>query len=140
MRQGDILKNLTTKQSNILLFVLTILFFGFGFIAMQNAKPFPKEERIYSLIQKEMPYTLEKRVGGFTIVFKDSADKVKPSNEELFRKLESIDKFWAKTHLKVLSDKALILDTNQTVAKEIKFENDKEKEFVITYFGIKETK
>ncbi|MCK9336525.1 MAG: hypothetical protein M0P43_01710 [Arcobacteraceae bacterium] len=122
------------KPNNLVFVILIVVFFGFGFFALKSALPSPKEERIYSLIQQEMPYTLEKRVGGFSIVFKNGDEKLKPSNEEVFKMVETIDKNWGKTHLKVTNNSVQILDDSQNIIKTIALETQKEKEFVISYF------
>jgi hypothetical protein len=122
------------KQNNLVFIILIAVFFGFGFFAMKKAMPLPKEDRIYSLIKQELPYTIEKRVGGFSIVFKSGDEKLKPSNEEFFKVVETIDKNWAKTHLQLTDNSVIILDDGQNKIKNITFETKKEKEFVISYF------
>lgn len=124
------------KNKNILLFALALLFFGFGIISMKNAMPSKKEERIYNQISKFLPYEIEKRVGGFTIIFKDTNEKVKPSNEEFFKKIESMDRHWAKTHLKVVANDVIILDDKKQQIQKIALQTSDEKVFVLTYFGL----
>lgn len=140
MSQKNILKSVKMKNSNILLVVLALVFFGFGMIVMQNSMPDKKEERIYNIITEYLPYVVEKRVGGFTIIFKDSDEKVKPSNEEFFAKIKSLDRFWAKTHLKLIDDEVTILDDKNQTIKTIKLQTDSEKIFMIEYFGLKGSK
>ena len=127
------------KQSTIIFIILVLAFFGFGMITLKDAMPnTKKEERIYHLLSQHFPYTIEKRLGGFTIVFKDTDEKVKPTTSEFYSKIASIDKFWGKDHLLLKSNSIAILDNNQTIINEIQFENKKEKEFVRTYFTPKE--
>lgn len=128
------------KKNNLIFITLMLIFFGFGFFALKSALPSPKEERIYSLIQKQMPYTVEKRVGGFAIVFKNGDEKLKPSNEEVFKVIETIDKNWGKTHLKVTKESVHILDDSENTIKTIAFQTQKEKEFVINYFFSTDTR
>ncbi|MCI0500657.1 MAG: hypothetical protein L0Y61_02780 [Epsilonproteobacteria bacterium] len=127
------------KQSTLIFVVLILAFFGFGIMTFKDAMPNnKKEERIYNLLSKHFPYTIEKRLGGFTIVFKDSNEKVKPTNSEFYSKIASIDKFWGKEHLLLKSNSIAVIDVNKTLIDEIKFETTKEKEFVQTYFDLKE--
>lgn len=126
------------KKSTLIFITLSLLFFGFGIMTFQDAIPKKKEERIYIAISKHFPYIIEKRLGGLTIIFKDTNEKMKPTNSEFFSKIESIDKFWAKEYLILTTDKVIILDKNKIIIDEIKFKNQKEKEFIKTYFDIKE--
>lgn len=126
------------KKSTLIFITLSLLFFGFGIMTFQDAIPKKKEERIYIAISKHFPYIIEKRLGGLTIIFKDTNEKMKPTNSEFFSKIESIDKFWAKEYLILTTNKVIILDKNKIIIDEIKFKNPKEKEFIKTYFDIKE--
>lgn len=129
------------KQSTLIFLVMVFAFFGFGIMTLKDAMPTnKKEERIYNLLSQHFPYIIEKRLGGFTIVFKDTNEKVKPTNSEFYSKIESIDKFWGKEHLLLKSNSIAVMDGNKTIINEIKFETIKEKEFVETYFELKEPK
>ena len=101
------------KKSTLIFITLSLLFFGFGIMTFQDAIPKKKEERIYIAISKHFPYIIEKRLGGLTIIFKDTNEKMKPTNSEFFSKIESIDKFWAKEYLILTTDKVIILDKNK---------------------------
>jgi hypothetical protein len=57
-------------------------------------------------------------------------------SQEFFKKIESIDKFWAKTHLQIEQNGVVIVDANKNVIKQIPFINIQEKEFVKNYFAI----
>jgi hypothetical protein len=128
------------KKSTLVFVILVIAFFGFGIMTFKNAMPNQKEERIYVLLSQHFPYIIEKRLGGFTIVFKDTNEKVKPTNGEFYSKIESIDKFWGKEHLLLKSNSIAVIEGNKTIINEIKFETTKEKEFVQTYFDLQEVK
>jgi len=126
------------RQSTLIFILLIVAFFSFGLMTFKDAMPNKKEERIYTALSQHFPYIIEKRLGGLTVVFKDTNEKVKPTNSEFFSKIESIDKFWAKEHLILKSNSVVVVDGNKTIINEIKFEKPQEKEFVKTYFDIKE--
>ena len=109
------------KKSTLIFIALSLLFFGFGMMTLQDAMPKKKEDRIYTILSKHFPYIIEKRLGGLTITFKDTDEKVKPSNAEFFSKIESIDKFWAKEYLILKADKVMVLDKNKIIIDEVKF-------------------
>ena len=119
------------------------LFIGFlfaflvmGLISMQRATPEAKEERIYKAIKVYSPYTIEKRVGGLTIVDSRSGEKEKPEAAEFFHRLDEVDKIWGKQHLRIENSDVIVMgDNNQTVVK-IFMETEKEKKFVKSFFGI----
>ncbi|MFT5835347.1 MAG: hypothetical protein ACI9RG_000236 [Sulfurimonas sp.] len=115
------------------------LLFGFlvlGILAMQRATPQHKEERIYKAIKLYSPYTLEKRIGGLTIVDKRTGTKEKPSAAEVLHRLDEVDKAWGKEHLVVKDNDVLVLgDNNQTVVK-IFIETETERAFLKSFYGI----
>ncbi|WP_373001062.1 hypothetical protein [Sulfurimonas sp.] len=115
------------------------LLFGFlvlGILSMQRATPQHKEERIYKAIKVYSPYELEKRIGGLTILNKQTGIKEKPSAAEVLHRLDELDQEWGKKHLVVKDNDVIILgDNNQTVVK-IFIESEKERAFLKTFFGI----
>lgn len=115
------------------------LLFGFlvlGILAMQRATPQHKEERIYKAIKVYSPYELEKRIGGLTIINKQTGIKEKPSAAEVLHRMDELDKEWGKSHLVVKNNDVIILgDNNQTIVK-IFIESEKEKTFLKNFFGI----
>jgi len=111
-------------------------FLVLGFVSMQRAMPEAKEERIYKEITLYSPYRVEKRMGGLTIVNKETGTKEKPSAAEFYHRLDEVQKEWGKTHLKIENNTVEIFgDNNLSVAK-IFIENNKEKEFVKSFYGI----
>lgn len=116
---------------------LAIGFFIFGLSAFLESKPSHKDRRIYTIVQKYSPYYLNKRFGGIEILSKeDSNFKKKPTNMELFRQLEALEKEWAKRHLKLDGKNLIIVDNNNTKLETIPIKKDKEMEFINLYYGI----
>ena len=117
------------------------LIFGFftaflilGAISMKRAMPDAKETRIYDAIRVYSPYTIEKRIGGLTIVDKRDGTKEKPSAKEVFHRLDELDKKWGKTHIRIENSDVIILgENNQTVAR-IFLESEKERAFVQNFY------
>jgi len=119
-----------------LMFGFLFAFLVMGFIAMQRATPDAKEDRIYKAIKVYSPYQLEKRMGGLTIVNKQTGVKEKPSASEVLHRMDELDKEWGKTHLKIANNDLLILgDNGQTIVK-IFIETEKERAFLKRFFGI----
>ena len=104
--------------------------------AFQQAKPTPKAP-IYKEITKYSPYYIDKRFGGLQIMSKiDENFKEKPTNMEVFHRLEFLEKEWAKTHLKVLNQKVIVLDNNKTEIATIAISSDKDEKFIHNFYGI----
>ena len=125
------------KVSNYFIIALTIIFFALGFQALQDAQPEKKNERVYQALKEYMPYYLEKRVGGFQIMMKGSAEKEKPPITEVFRRLEQLEKGWGQQHLKIVANDLIIMDENKKEIGKIPFHLDEEKVWVKTFFMIK---
>jgi hypothetical protein len=124
------------KYSKYLIFALAIGFFLIGFNVYQEAKPTPKAP-IYKEIKKYSPYYLEKRFGGLEILSKnDSNFKEKPSNMELFHRMEALEKDWGKKHLKIEKDILIISDNNKTTLTKIPIKNQMDKDFIHKFYGI----
>lgn len=119
-----------------LIFGLLLGFLILGTVAMQRATPEHKESRIYKAIKVYSPYQLEKRIGGLTIINTQSGDKEKPNAADVLHRLDELDKKWGNSHLRVEANQLFIMgDNNQTIVK-IFIENDNEREFLKTFYGI----
>ena len=107
-----------------------------GFVSMQRAMPEAKEDRIYKAIRIYSPYKVEKRLGGLTIVDSRDGEKEKPSPAEFYHRLDEVDKEWGNKHLRVENNDVVILgENNQSVVK-IYLENEAERKFVQSFYGI----
>ncbi|MFA6789747.1 MAG: hypothetical protein WC149_10785 [Arcobacteraceae bacterium] len=124
-----------TKNSNLLLLGFVVGFFIIGYIAFQNALPQNKNERVYSIIKPYLPYTIEKRLGGFTIVDKKTDEKTKPPASEALKYMDSLDKQWGKEFLKLQGNVLIILDANQQPLKQFEI-TPEEKKWVEKFFEI----
>ncbi len=124
--------------------VKKVLIFGFftaflilGIVSMQRALPDSKEDRIYLAIKEYSPYVVEKRIGGLTILDKrDSKIKEKPDSSDFYHRLDELEKKWGKEHLVVENNELIINgENNQSIAR-IMIENEKERAFLKSFFGI----
>lgn len=124
------------SMKKALIFGFFTAFLILGVVSMKRAMPEAKEERIYQAIKVYSPYTVEKKVGGLTIIDKRNGEKESPSSKEFFHRVDELDKKWGKEHLVVDNNEVLVIgENNQTVAK-IFIENQKEREFLKSFFGI----
>lgn len=119
------------------------LIFGFftaflilGIVSMQRAIPDPKEDRIYLAIKVYIPYFIEKRIGGLTILDKRSDKKEKPDSSDFYHRLDELEKAWGKEHLVVENNEVIIMDENNQSIARVAIENEKERAFLKRFFGI----
>lgn len=111
-------------------------FFIMGFIAMKQATPSHKEERIYKAIEAYNPYKLEKRMGGLSIVDSRNGSKEKPASADVLLRFDEVTQEWGRARLKVIDGDVVVLgDNNQSVVK-IFIETPKEREFLKKFYGI----
>lgn len=111
-------------------------FFVMGFIAMKQAMPEAKEDRIYKAIEIYSPYKLEKRIGGLTIVDTQHGTKEMPQSADVLHRFDELNKVWGNSHLRVLENEVVVLgDNNQSIVK-IFIETAKEREFLKFFYGI----
>ncbi len=110
--------------------------FTLGFVALKQAMPDAKEDRIYKAIKVYSPYYFEKRLGGLTIVDRRDGHKEKPTAADVLLRMDELDQQWGKKHLTIVKDDVIVLgDHNQSITK-IHMQTPKEKTWVKTFFGI----
>ncbi len=120
----------------VLIFGIFTVAILMGVLSMKRAIPNEKEARIYKEVQVYSPYKMEKRIGGLVIIDKRDGKKEKPSNAEVFHRMDELEQTWGKNHLRIEgSDLHVIGENNQTVIR-IFIETPKEKEFLHTFYGI----
>jgi hypothetical protein len=119
-----------------LFIALTIGMTLMAIVAFQEARPTPKTP-IYKIIQSYSPYYIDKRFGGLQIMSREDKEfKEKPSNMELFHRLEFLEKSWAKTHLKVVDSNIIINENNGTQKATIPITTEEDAKFVHSFYGI----
>ena len=105
-------------------------------MAFQQAKPTPKAP-IYKEVQKYSPYYIDKRFGGLQLMSKtDEKFKEKPTNMEVFHRLEYLEKEWARTHLKLLNNKLTVVDDNGTELTTFSVSSKEDEQFIHSFYGI----
>lgn len=124
-----------TKSNNLLLLGFLVGFFIIGYIAFKDALPQDKNKRVYSIIQPYLPYTIEKRLGGFTIIDKKTGDKEKPPASEALKFMDTLDKKWGKEFLKLDGNVLIIHDANKQIIKQLEI-SPEEKKWVEIFFEI----
>jgi hypothetical protein len=121
----------------LLIIAFFAVFMFLGLMALKEGMPSSKNERVYAILQKHMPYTLEKRVGGYSIVSNETGIKEKPPAKDLFLRLEQLEKLWGKDFLKLDNDVLTILDKDKNEITKIELKTKEEKDWVINYFDFK---
>jgi len=123
-------------MKNYLFIALSLGLTFMAFMAFQQAKPTPKAP-IYKEVQKYSPYYMDKRFGGLQIMSRvDESFKEKPTNMELFHRLEFLEKEWGKTHLKVVNNQLEVMDNNASTIATIPLSTPNNSSFVHSFYGI----
>lgn len=123
------------KNSKYFILAFIVIVFIVGFIGFKDSLPQNKNERVYAILQEYLPYTLEKRFGGLSIVYKDGKQKEKPSNAEIFHITDKLDKQWGKEYLKLENNILVVLDREKKEIKRVDLNQD-ELKWVKEFFGI----
>ena len=122
-------------KKKLLLFAFFAMFMFLWIIALKEGMPIPKNERVYEVLQKHIPYTLEKRVGGYSIVSNETGIKEKPPAKDLFLRLEQLEKLWGKDFLKLEDNTLIILDKDKNEVQRIELKTKEELDWVKSYFS-----
>lgn len=121
-------------------YLLIALSFGFTlilFTAFQEAKPTSKDAPIYKEIKNYSPYYVDKRFGGLQIMSKTDEDfKEKPTNMEVFHRLDALEKAWGKEHLKLQENQLLVLDENGSEITKLSITTQQDSQFIHHFYGI----
>lgn len=125
------------KTKNLLIIAFFAVFLFLGISALKQGMPSPKNERVYTILQKHMPYVVEKRAGGFSIKSKITGIKEKPPAKDIFLRLEQLEKQWGMEFLKLEGQNLFILDKNKNVITKIILKNSDELSWVKDYFEFK---
>ncbi len=113
---------------------LGLLFFFYQ--AYQDAKPEYRDQRIYTQLKEFIPYSIEKRFGGLTILSKEDDIKEKPPASQIYHRLDQLEKLWGKSHLKRDGDNLSILDDNNKTLKTLLLQNESERGYIKNFFGL----
>ena len=122
-------------RRKLLIFAFFVVFMFLGIMALEDSMPEPKNERVYTILQKHMPYTLEKRVGGYSIVSNETGVKEKPPAKDLFLRLEQLEQQWGKEFLKLENNTLIILDKDKNKVDKIDLKTNEEINWVKEYFS-----
>jgi hypothetical protein len=126
------------KMSNWFIGGLVIIFFVLSFQKFKDAQPEPRSERIYDEIRKFSPYYLEKRIGGFRIMMKGSSEKEQPPIDQVWTRLDQLDKGWGFDHISIINNDVIIKDNNDKEITKIKLQTKEEKQWVEKFYLTKE--
>jgi hypothetical protein len=118
---------------------LIFIFIFLSFVAFQGAMPESKNKRIQTILKPYLPYTLEKRLGGLTIVNKKTGAKEKPENAVVYKRLDELEKDWGKKHLILKGNTLQIINDKKITIKTININNKKEMDFIHNFFNLSQT-
>ena len=125
------------RLKKLLPFVLMLGFLALGISAFIQSKPSQKNERVYTAVKKYSPYFTQQYMGGIQIMSKENADfKDQPNNTDLFKRLDELERKWAKKHLKLENHVLIILDNNGTQQATLPLNTQEEINFTHTFYGI----
>ncbi len=113
---------------------LGLLFFFYQ--SYQGSKPEDKNKRVYTELKEFIPYSLEKRFGGITILSTKNDIKEKPPASQIFHRLDELEKLWGKTHLKLDGNSLTVLGDDNKTVKTINLQNESEIAYIKNFFGL----
>ena len=107
-------------------------------VAFIMGRPPHRDARIYPIVSHYTPYKIEKSLGGLKILNKeDPKFSEEPDAVNFYKRMQTLEQQWAKTHLKLENNTLKILDNEGKIVKEVLLKNDDEKRFVRDYYGVK---
>lgn len=116
---------------------LIVGFFLIGYNIFKDSLPEAKNERIYKELKVYMPYELEKRVGGYSIVSKITGIKEKPPASLVFKRLDELEKIWGNEFLTIEGNTIIVKNKSNEIIGKVKIESEKEKQWVKSFFQLR---
>ncbi len=122
-------------MSKVLLIIAFCAIFVFlGVTAMKEGMVPPKNERVYTILKKYIPYKLEKRVGGYKILSTQTDVKEEPRASQVFHRLDQLEQQWGDEHLRLEGEMLRILNKDKKVISTIQLQTKDELDWVKTFF------
>lgn len=110
------------------------IFVFLGVNAMKEGMVPPKNERVYTILKKYIPYKLEKRVGGYNIVSTLTKVKEEPPASQVFLRLDQLEQQWGAEYLILENNKLMILNVDKKIISTIELRTEDELNWVKTFF------
>lgn len=121
----------------VIIIGLIVGFFLIGYNIFKDSLPEAKNERIYKELKVYMPYELEKRVGGYSIVSKITGIKEKPPASKVFKRLDELEKMWGQEFLTIEGNTILVKNKQNEVIGKVNIQSENEKLWVKSFFQLK---
>jgi len=123
--------------SNKLGFALGAVIIFLTGVAFILGRPEHRDSRIYPIVKEYEPFKVENGLGGLKILRKDNPEfKEEPDTRNFYPRLKELERQWAQQHLRLEGDTLKILNDKGEPLKAIPLKNDREKRFVIDYYGV----
>ena len=123
-------------MSKVTFIGLIVIFVVLSFMAFNNAMPERKNAEVMNIVKPYMPFKLEKRLAGLTIINTKTGTKEKPSNDMIYRRLDELEKSWGKKHLSISGAVLTVKNDKNKVIKSFKLKDKKQIDFIHRFFGI----
>ena len=107
-------------------------------VAFVIGRPEHRDSRIYPIVREYEPFKVENGLGGLKILRRDNPEfKEEPDTKNFYPRLKELERQWAQKHLRLEGDTLKIVNDKGELLKAIPLKNEKEKRFVIDYYGVK---
>lgn len=115
---------------------LILIFIFLSAVAFINALPQHKNARIDNALKPYMPFVLQKRLEGLTIIDTKTGKKMKPKIANVYKKLDQLEQRWGKRHLRIKDNVLNVINDKNITIKKIQIKTKKEMEFIHHFFKI----
>ena len=125
------------KRLNLIFLGFFVVFLIVGSILIKDNVPEEKNERVYTLLKTFIPYELEKRIGGFSIVNKQTGHKEKPLAPNVMKRLSHLEKIWGQKYLELQNTSLTIYNDQKQIIGKIELRDETELNWVMIFFEFK---
>jgi tetrahydromethanopterin S-methyltransferase subunit G len=114
---------------------MLLAFISLSFMAFFQAMPQSKNQEVMRKLKPYIPFKLEKRAAGLTIIDTRDGSKEEPDNMVVYKRLDELEQKWGKNHLEIQNGKLIVKDKDGKNIKEFKLSKE-ELSFAKSFFGI----
>jgi len=124
------------KYNKYLGIALGLGFLMIALVVFINGQPQSRDKQIYAELKPYIPYKIEKKMSGLFIRNTITQEKIEPSNAEVYKVLDNLEKDWGEKHLRREGNTLIVVNDKNETLKQIPLNTPSAQKYVHDFFGL----
>ncbi|RUM68952.1 MAG: hypothetical protein DSZ05_00220 [Sulfurospirillum sp.] len=124
------------KYSKYLGIALGLGFLLIALVAFINGQPQKRDRQVYAQLKPYIPYKIEKKMSGLFIRDTNTNKKIEPSNAEVYKVLDNLEKDWGEKYLRREGNTLIVVNDKNETLKQIPLNTLSAQKYVHDFFGL----